>query len=165
MGHSRTARVDVGLPRAATLDTTRVIMTVVLPLAARGLLLRRPPVVALAERLDLNRRAVHLLQRLRARYAPGPLRRGVPGRSVALVLSPRGVQRVLGGSPEPFAVTNREKRGALSTFSHTVCWSPRPAASGPTAGQRGGAGQPPARAPLGRGDHRQGARRGPAARP
>jgi hypothetical protein len=26
------------------------------------------------------------------------------------------VQRVLGGSPEPFAVTNREKRGALSHF-------------------------------------------------
>ena len=116
MGPSRTTRVDVGLPRASTLDTTRVLTTVVLPLAARGVLLRRPPVVALAERLDLDRRAVHLLQRLRARYGPGPLRLGVPGRSVALVLSPEGVQRVLSGSPEPFAVANREKRGALSHF-------------------------------------------------
>jgi len=91
-------------------------MTVVLPLATRGVILRRPPVVALAERLDLDRRAVHLLQRLRARYGPGPLRLRVPGRSVALVLSPEGVQQVLSGSPEPFAVANREKRGALSHF-------------------------------------------------
>jgi hypothetical protein len=91
MGHSRTARIEVGLARASTLDTTRVITTVVLPLAARGMLLRRPPVVALAERLDLDRRAVRLLQRLRARYGPGLLRLRVPGRSVALVLSPEGV--------------------------------------------------------------------------
>jgi hypothetical protein len=32
------------------------------------------------------------------------------------VLSPEGVRRVLSGSPEPFAVANREKRGALSHF-------------------------------------------------
>ena len=116
MGPSRTTRVELELPRASTLDTTRVITTVAVPLVARGVLLRRPPVVALAERLDADRRAVHLLQRLRARYGPGPLRLRVPGRSVALVLSPEGVQQVLDGSPEPFAVANREKRGALSHF-------------------------------------------------
>jgi cytochrome P450 len=116
MGHSRTARIERGLARASTLNTTRVITTVVLPLAARGVLLRRPPVVALAERLDADRRAVHLLQRLRARYGPGLLRLRVPGRSVALVLSPRDVQRVLSESPESFTVANREKRGALSHF-------------------------------------------------
>jgi hypothetical protein len=116
MGRSRTTRIELGLAHASTLDTARVIMTVVLPLATRGVILRRPPVVALAERLDLDRRAVHLLQRLRARYGPGPLRLRVPGRSVALVLSPEGVQQVLSGSPEPFAVANREKRGALSHF-------------------------------------------------
>jgi cytochrome P450 len=116
MGHSRVARVELGLARASTLDTTRVITTVVLPLAARGVLLRRPPVVALAERLDADRRAVHLLQRLRARYGPGPIRLRIPGRSVALVLSPEDVQRVLSRSPEPFAVANRDKRGALSHF-------------------------------------------------
>jgi cytochrome P450 len=116
MGHSRVARVELGLARASTLDTTCVITTVVLPLAARGVLLRRPPVVALAERLDADRRAVRLLQRLRARYGPGPLRLCIPGRSVALVLSPEEVQQVLSRSPEPFAVANREKRGALSHF-------------------------------------------------
>jgi hypothetical protein len=73
-------------------------------------------VVALAERLDADRRAVRLLQRLTARYGPGPLRLRVPGRSVGLVLSPEDVRRVLSGSPEPFAVANREKRGALSHF-------------------------------------------------
>jgi len=116
MGHRRVARVELGLARASTLDTTRVITTVVLPLAARGVLLRRPPVVALAERLDADRRAVRLLQRLRARYGPGPIRLRIPGRSVALVLSPEDVQRVLSRSPEPFAVANRDKRGALSHF-------------------------------------------------
>jgi hypothetical protein len=57
-----------------------------------------------------------VLARLRDRYGPGPLPLRVPGRSLALVLSPGDVHRVLAGSPEPFAVANREKRAALSHF-------------------------------------------------
>lgn len=43
------------------------------PNIAKGPIVRRPSMVALAERLNLDRRAVRLLQRLRARYGPGPL--------------------------------------------------------------------------------------------
>jgi hypothetical protein len=77
---------------------------------------RRPRLLAVAQRVDADHRAVKLLQRLRVRYGPGPLRLRMPGREVALVLSPDHVQRILACSPEPFAVANREKRAALSQF-------------------------------------------------
>src|SRR3954454_5089144 len=65
-----TSQVEVRLPRASRLDTMRTITTVVVPLVSRGMLLRRPPVVALPEKLDADRRAVRLMQRLRHRYGP-----------------------------------------------------------------------------------------------
>jgi cytochrome P450 len=49
-------------------------------------------------------------------YGPGPVLLRTPGRNVALVLSAEHLRRVLDGSPEPFAVANREKRAALSHF-------------------------------------------------
>lgn len=110
------ARVRAPLPCASLADTLAVGATVVLPIVAQGAVLRRPKVVALAERLDADRRAGRLLRRLRARYGPGPLRLRVPGRSVALILSPEHVRRVLAESPAPFALASREKRAALSHF-------------------------------------------------
>lgn len=104
------------LPRASILDTLRVGVGVLAPTVAKGTILRRRPVVALAAGLDQDRRALGVLQRMRARYGPGPLRLRVPGRSVAVVLSPDHVHRVLAESPEPFALATREKRAALSHF-------------------------------------------------
>src|SRR4051794_27545046 len=95
VGSSQTLR----LPRASNLDTLRWCSQVLAPLVARGMLLRRPGVVAVAERLDADRRAVRLMQRLRERYGAGPLQLRVPGRSIALVLSPDDVRRVLTESP------------------------------------------------------------------
>ena len=82
----------------------------------QGVIARRPRPVAPAGRLDLDGRAVRLLQRMRERYGSGPLRLRIPGRSVALVLDPDDVARVLDGSPVPFAADTREKRGALGHF-------------------------------------------------
>ncbi len=111
------SRVDTGLlPRASVVDTVRAAAQVVIPIAAQGVIARRPRVVALAERLQADDRAVRLLQRLRARYGSGPLLLRVPGRSVALVLDPDEVGRVLVGEPHHFAPANLEKRGALSHF-------------------------------------------------
>jgi cytochrome P450 len=109
-------RAAAGPARASVPDTLRAALGVLAPIAAQGVILRRPRMVSLAERLQADRRAGRLLGRLRARYGPGPLRLRVPGRSVALVLAPDDVRRVLEGSPEPFAVANREKRAALSHF-------------------------------------------------
>jgi hypothetical protein len=112
---SRPAPAD-GLPRASTGDTARAFSQVVVPLVSRGLIVRRPPVVAMAERLDLDRRAVRELQRLRARYGSGPLLLRLPGREIALVLDPEHVHRILAGSPVPFGADTREKKAALAHF-------------------------------------------------
>ena len=77
---------------------------------------RRRRVVALAGKLGLDDRAVRTLQAVRDRYGPGPLRPLIPFRSVAVLLTPEQVRRVLLGSPEPFAAASREKRGALDHF-------------------------------------------------
>ena len=101
---------------ASALDTGRVIGKVVLPTLAKGVIIRRPRSVALAERFQLDGSAVALVRRLRDRYGPGPLRLRIPGRSVVLVLSAEDVGRVLDGSPEPFALATREKKAALEHF-------------------------------------------------
>lgn len=104
------------VPSASVVDTVRAAVGVIGPTLAQGVIARRPRVVGLAERFDTDRFAVREMQRLARRYGPGPLRLQIPGRSVALVLSPDDVHRVLKGSPEPFALANREKQGALGQF-------------------------------------------------
>ena len=111
-GQVRSARVA----RASAADTARLAATVVAPLLATGVIVRRPLVMGLAERLQSTRSAVRLFADLRSRYGPGPLRVDIPGRSIVLLLSPEDVQRVLDGSPEPFASANLEKRAALAQF-------------------------------------------------
>jgi cytochrome P450 len=104
-------------PRLASIrDTVAALLEVALPMVAKGPLIRRPIVVAMAERLDLDARAVRRVQRLRRRYAPGPLVLRIPLRRMALVLDPGDVHRVLHGTPEPFAVSTAEKRGGLAHF-------------------------------------------------
>lgn len=72
--------------------------------------------MALAERLDVDRRAIRRMQRVRNKYGTGPLVVRFPGRSLALILDPQHVHRVLAGSPEPFATASSEKRAALAHF-------------------------------------------------
>ncbi|WP_345602570.1 cytochrome P450 [Pseudonocardia adelaidensis] len=102
--------------RASVGDTLRTVGTALAPVAARGVIVRRPWVMAAAERMDADHRLVRTLQRLRARYGPAPLRLRVPGRSVVLVLDAADVDDVLARSPEPFATATPEKRGALAHF-------------------------------------------------
>lgn len=101
---------------ASVPDTLRAVVGVLLPLVARGVIVRRQRVVALLERLDADRRLVGTLQRLRARYGPRPLLLRLPARRIVLVLDVDDVQRVLTASPDPFATATREKRAALGRF-------------------------------------------------
>ena len=71
---------------ASVPDTLRAVVGVLLPLVARGVIVRRQRVVALLERLDADRRLVGTLQRLRARYGPRPLLLRLPARRIVLVL-------------------------------------------------------------------------------
>ncbi|MFC4062222.1 cytochrome P450 [Planomonospora corallina] len=101
---------------ASVADTLRLGAVVLAPTVLQGVILRRPGVTALADALELDRRAVLLLRRMRAKYGDGPLVLRTPLRKVVLVLSPEDVRRVLAGTPEPFAAGNREKRSALGHF-------------------------------------------------
>lgn len=91
------------LPTATLTETLQVTSDILIPTLAKGLIIRRPRVVALAERFELDRRAVGRMQRLRDLYGSGPLLlRTPPGRTQAIILDSEHVHRVLDGSPEPF---------------------------------------------------------------
>jgi cytochrome P450 len=104
------------LPRATLRDTIGVLGGIVGPTVAKGPIIRRASMVRLADGLDLDRRAIRRMQRLRDRYGPGPLMLQVPGQPRAVVLSPDHVHRVLRQTPEPFATDSSEKRAALAHF-------------------------------------------------
>src|SRR5256885_4672527 len=96
----------------APAETLAVVARVLLPLAARGLIMRRRRTVSLLDRLDADARAVRLLRRLRERHGAAPLRIRLPGRELAIVLSSADAERILDGPPEVFVIANREKRAA-----------------------------------------------------
>ncbi len=104
------------IPKASLLDTLAVMSDVLLPTLGKGVIVRRPIAMAMAERLDLDRRAIRRMQRIRNKYGRGPVVLRFPGRSLALILDPEHVHRVLAGSPEPFATASSEKRAALAHF-------------------------------------------------
>jgi hypothetical protein len=94
------------VPKATLHETLGIAMDVVIPTVAKGVIIRRPKVVGLAERPDLDRRAVRRMQRLRDTHGTGPLLLPVPFRRYAVILDPEHVHRVLEHSPEPFATAS-----------------------------------------------------------
>ncbi|TWP53363.1 cytochrome P450 [Lentzea tibetensis] len=93
-----------------------MIFSVLLTPLAKGVIIRRPRVMALAERQQWDACGIRAMQRLRAKHglAPYPLR--IFGRQFALLIDPAEVERVLEHSPEPFAPATREKTAALRHF-------------------------------------------------
>jgi cytochrome P450 len=110
-----TAGADT-LPTATVAETLAFIGEVATPTVAKGVIIRRPKVVGMAENMDLDRRAVRRMQQLRNKYGAGPLMLRIPGRHQALILSPEHVHRVLEQSPEPFATAESAKWSALRHF-------------------------------------------------
>jgi cytochrome P450 len=101
------------LPAASAVDTAATVAVVLGPLFAQGLVIRRRWMVALADRLQTDRRAARVMRRLRTRYGRGPVRLRIPLRRVALVLDASDAARLLAESPHPFTPASREKRAAL----------------------------------------------------
>ncbi|HWD81304.1 MAG TPA: cytochrome P450, partial [Kribbella sp.] len=109
------------LPFASALDTGRILRDVLGPVVAQGPILRRPRLGTLAERLHVDDRALRCVRRLRRKYGDGPVLVRLPGRTIALVLAPDDVHRLLAETPEPFAAATGEKIGALTHFQpHAV---------------------------------------------
>ena len=101
---------------AGFFDTFSILAEVLLPTISKGVIIRRPRVLAMAEFLDLDNRAVKCMQRVRNRYGTEPLMLAIPGRRIALVFEPDDVHRILEQSPDPFATATKEKRATLAHF-------------------------------------------------
>jgi len=102
-----------------------IVAEVLVPLIARGLIIRRRRVVGVLARLDADRRATSLLRRVRAAHGPGPVLLKLPRRRLALVLTSADARSVLDATPDPFTPATLEKRAALSRFEpHGVLISP-----------------------------------------
>lgn len=108
--------MGVTLARASVADTARTVRDVFVPMLAQGVILRRPRMLALAERLDTDGRATRRIADLRSRYGNDPLLLRLPRRQVALVLDRDDVDRILVDTPEPFAAATVEKQAALRHF-------------------------------------------------
>lgn len=106
----------VSLPAMTLREAIGVVVDVILPNLAKGVIIRRPKMVALAERLKLDQRAVRRMQWLRDKYKIGPVALRMPIHSYTLILAPAHVGKVLDGTPEPFTSASGEKRAALSHF-------------------------------------------------
>jgi cytochrome P450 len=110
------ARASALVRKASLLDTFLVAAEVFFPTLAKGVIVRRPSMLALADRLDLDRRAIRRMERVRDKYGTGPLLLRIPGRSVAVILAPEDVRRILSDTPAPFATDTKEKTAALAHF-------------------------------------------------
>jgi cytochrome P450 len=108
------------LPKATAAETVAVMTEVFVPNVAKGVILRRPHVVAMTEKLELDTRAVKRIQSLRDRYGSGPLMLRLPIRNQAVILDPAHVRRVLDETPDPFSTASSEKRAALAHFEPKV---------------------------------------------
>jgi cytochrome P450 len=117
---STAAKEKGGIVTAGMADTLAIFTDVVLPTVSKGIIIRRPRVVAMAAAAGLDTRAVKRLQRLRASYGMGPILLPIPGRPQAILLDPDHVHRVFAGNPEPFSPASAEKRSALSHFEPDV---------------------------------------------
>ncbi|MCK8677909.1 cytochrome P450 [Streptomyces lichenis] len=102
--------------RASGRETARLAARIVAPTLAGGVIIRRRTGMALAERYQVDRRAIALLGELRGEHGPGPLRLDVAGRRFAVLLHPEDAGRVLAGTPDPYTPATREKRAALEQF-------------------------------------------------
>lgn len=91
-------------------------LKVALPTWLKGIIIRRPWAEALAERLDLDSRAVRTMERLHRAYGGRSVLVRNPFRPQAVLFDAEDVRTVLAGTPVPFSPASDEKRAALGHF-------------------------------------------------
>jgi cytochrome P450 len=113
----RAARV---LPLMSVADSLGFLFAVVAPSVLKGVIIRRPAGVALAAYLDLDRRSVRRMSRLRDKYGDGPVAVRNPVKPEVVILAPKHVSEILAGTPDPYSPASDEKVSSLSHFEpHT----------------------------------------------
>lgn len=104
------------LPSASLVDNVQFNQAIIVPNAVQGLFRRRPGPVGVATRLDLDGRAIRLMQGFKQRYGPGPVWVRVMADRALLCLDVEDVARTLDGSPHPFASDPAAKRKGMGHF-------------------------------------------------
>ena len=104
------------LPVMSLADTLAVLTEVLAPNIAKGVIKRRKRVVGVAERAELDTRAIRRVKQLRDTYGPGPVLLRVPVRNQAVILDPADAWRVLDETPAIFTTASSEKVAALRHF-------------------------------------------------
>jgi cytochrome P450 len=102
--------------RASLIDMLGIFSSIMLPTFGKGILIRRPTMVAAAQRMGFDSAAVKTMQRLRRKHGLASLLIPIPGRPQLLLLDPRDVANVLNHTPTPFRTDTNEKRAALNHF-------------------------------------------------
>ncbi|MEU5842083.1 cytochrome P450 [Rhodococcus sp. NPDC047139] len=97
-------------------DAARLLGRVAVPFVAVGPIARRRWVMKLLEKNQSDAAVVRVIADLRKRHGDGPLAVPIPGRTLAIVLSPDDVDRILRTDTASFTAANREKVAALSPF-------------------------------------------------
>ncbi|MEU4602787.1 cytochrome P450 [Kribbella sp. NPDC023972] len=119
------------LPTATFPDAALAIRDVLLPIVAQGAILRRPAAARAAELLHADDHALHRVRVLREKYGEGPLLIRLPGRTIALVMDPEHVHRILRETPDPFSAATGDKVGALNHFQPHAVLATEPPLRGP----------------------------------
>lgn len=104
------------LPKMSVGDSLGFWLKVALPTWLKGIIIRRPWAVAMAERFDLDTKAVRVMERLQRTYHGRSVLVRNPIRPQAVLLDADDVRMVLAGTPEPFTPASDEKRAALGHF-------------------------------------------------
>src|SRR5437868_3991768 len=101
-------------------DSIGILLGVVAPLLIKGPIIRRRAGMGLIEKLDLDRRAVERLRRLRTKYGSGPVWIRNPMGPQLLVLSADQAEEILACTPTPYSPASNEKTASLAHFEPHV---------------------------------------------
>jgi cytochrome P450 len=105
-----------GPPHLSAAGNVLFNLDVALPMLLQGRYARRPAMVAAADRVGADGRAIRRLARLRREYGPGPVWVRDFGEPALLVLSPADVRRVLEDPAREFAGDPADKKLAMTVF-------------------------------------------------
>lgn len=105
-----------GLARASLLENLRFNALVIVPNAVQGIFRRRRAAVAAATRAGVDGHAVGLLRGMARSYDRGPVWIRIVKDPALLVLDPDDIERVLDGSPDPYASDPPAKRDGMVAF-------------------------------------------------
>ena len=97
-------------------DAARLLGQVAVPFVAVGPIARRRWAMKLLEKNQSDAGVVRLVADLRKRHGDGPVVVPIPGRTLAIVLTPEDVDRILRTDTASFTAANKEKVAALSPF-------------------------------------------------